>query len=86
MTLIDVITYDGDNNTLVYKYPHSEFNTLSQLIVHESQEAVFFKNGQMLDSFGPGKYPLHTGNSAKFSFSLCSCMFPLRFIPDLLSI
>lgn len=62
MTLIDVITYDGDNNTLVYKYPHSEFNTLSQLIVHESQEAVFFKNGQMLDSFGPGKYPLHTGN------------------------
>ena len=62
MALIDVITYEGSNDVLVYKYPHTEFNTLSQLEVHESQEAIFFRDGKMLDSFGPGRYTLHTGN------------------------
>ncbi|MCD7735865.1 MAG: SPFH domain-containing protein [Lachnospiraceae bacterium] len=62
MAMLDVITYEGNHDVLVYRYPHTEFNTMSQLIVHESQEAVFFKNGQMLDSFGPGKYTLRTEN------------------------
>ncbi len=62
MAICDVIKYEGDNNTLVYKFPEEDFNTLSQLIVHESQEAILFKNGQMCDSFGQGKYTLHTGN------------------------
>lgn len=62
MAVLDVITYEGSNEVLVYKYPNTEFNTLSQLIVHESQEAVFFRDGKMLDSLGPGKYTLHTGN------------------------
>lgn len=62
MAIIEVIQYEGDKNTLVYRYPNTEFNTLSQLIVHESQKAVFFKNGQMLDVMEPGKYTLHTGN------------------------
>lgn len=62
MALIDVIEYEGSNDTLVYKYPHSDFSTLSQLIVRESQEAILFKDGKMLDAFKPGKYTLHTGN------------------------
>ena len=62
MAIIEVIQYEGDKNTLVYRYPNTEFNTLSQLIAHESQKAVFFKNGQMLDVMEPGKYTLHTGN------------------------
>lgn len=32
----------------------------SQLIVHESQEAIFFRDGQALDLFGAGRYTLET--------------------------
>ena len=34
----------------------------SQLIVHESQEAIFFRDGKALDLFGPGRYTLSTQN------------------------
>ena len=62
MAIIDVIEYEGNSDVLVYKYPHSDFSTMSQLIVRESQEAILYKDGKMLDSFLPGKYTLHTGN------------------------
>lgn len=62
MDILDVIKYEGDNKTLVWKHSAEDFNTLSQLIVHESQEALFFKDGQALDLFGPGRYTLHTQN------------------------
>ena len=62
MAIFDVIKYEGDNTTFVWKHPKEDFNTSSQLIVHESQEAVFFLNGQALDLFGPGKYTLETQN------------------------
>lgn len=58
--IIDVIKYEGDSETLVWKYPLEDFNLGSQLIVHESQEAVFFKNGQALDSFRAGEHTLKT--------------------------
>ena len=58
--LVSIISYDGDNETLVYKHPIEDFNMGSQLIVHESQEAVFFRDGQALDVFGPGRYELDT--------------------------
>ena len=60
--IIDVIKYEGDNSTFIWKHPSKDFNIFSQLIVHESQEAVFFKNGQALDLFGPGRYTLETQN------------------------
>ena len=41
MSLIDVIKYEGDNQTFVWKHPEEDFNTGSQLIVHEAQEAIF---------------------------------------------
>lgn len=62
MRIFDVIKYEGDNTTFVWKYPGEDFNTMSKLIVHESQEAVLFRNGQALDLFGPGEYVLHTKN------------------------
>lgn len=43
MALAKIIKYEGDNSTFVWKSPIEDFNTLSQLIVHQSQEAVFFK-------------------------------------------
>lgn len=58
--LASVIKYEGDNNTFVWKHPIEDFNYGSQLIVHESQEAIFFRDGQALDLFGPGRYTLET--------------------------
>lgn len=62
MSIIDVIKYEGDNRTFVWKHPSVDFNTSTQLIVHESQEAIFFYNGQALDLFGPGRHTLETQN------------------------
>lgn len=58
----EVIKYEGDNSTFVWKHPCEDFNTTSQLIVHESQEALFFMNGQALDLFGAGRHTLETQN------------------------
>lgn len=58
--LASVIKYEGDNGTLVWKHPIEDFNMGTQLIVHESQEAIFFRDGQALDLFGPGRYTLET--------------------------
>lgn len=60
--IVDVIKYEGDNTTFVWKHPGEDFNSLSQLIVHESQEALFMMNGQALDLFGPGRHTLETEN------------------------
>ena len=62
MAISEVIKYEGDNSTFIWKHPCEDFNTTTQLIVHESQEAIFFMNGQALDLFGPGRYTLETQN------------------------
>ena len=58
--LASIIKYEGDNDTIVWKHPIEDFNLGSQLIVHESQEAILFRDGQALDSFGAGRYTLET--------------------------
>lgn len=63
--IADIIKYEGDNSTFVWKHPCEDFNSLTQLIVHESQEAIFFMNGQALDLFGAGRYTLETQNIPK---------------------
>ena len=63
--IAEVIKYEGDNSTFIWKHPSEDFNSLTQLIVHESQEAIFFMNGQALDLFGPGRYTLETQNIPK---------------------
>lgn len=60
--IVQVISYEGDNGAFIWKSPIEDFNTGSQLIVHESQEAIFFMNGQALDLFGPGRHTLETQN------------------------
>ena len=60
--IAEIIKYEGDNSTFIWKHPCEDFNLGSQLIVHESQEAVFMLNGQALDLFGPGRYTLETQN------------------------
>ena len=63
--IAEIIKYEGDNSTFIWKHPSEDFNNLTQLIVHESQEAIFFLNGQALDLFGPGRYTLEAQNIPK---------------------
>jgi len=60
--IFQIIKYEGDNSSFIWKSPIEDFNTGTQLIVHESQEAIFFMNGQALDLFGPGRHILETQN------------------------
>jgi membrane protease subunit (stomatin/prohibitin family) len=69
MAIIDVLKYEGPNDTLVWKWrsgsSEGRENSLrygTQLIVNESQEACFYKGGQLLDIFGPGTHVLSTKN------------------------
>ncbi len=63
--IAEIIKYEGDNSTFIWKHPCEDFNSLTQLIVHENQEAIFFMNGQALDMFGAGRYTLETQNIPK---------------------
>ena len=51
-----------DNQIIVYKHPCEDFCTGTQLIVHESQEAIFFMDGRAMDTFLPGRHTLETQN------------------------
>ena len=65
-----IVEYEGDNSTFICKHECTDFNSLTQLIVHESQEAIFFMNGQALDLFGPGRFTLETQNIPKIRMFL----------------
>lgn len=66
-TIPSVIEYEGDNHTFVWKHPITDFILGSQLLVHESQEAVFFRNGEALDSFSAGRHTLETSALPKLN-------------------
>ncbi|MCL2000281.1 MAG: SPFH domain-containing protein [Planctomycetes bacterium] len=62
---IDVIEWiDATRNTLVWKFPRSdnEIKNGAQLIVRESQAAVFLHEGNLGDVFPPGRVELTTSN------------------------
>ncbi len=64
--IFDVIEYpDEMRNELVHRFPESgpgDFQIGSQVIVRESQNAVFFRDGRALDTFGPGRHTITTAN------------------------
>ncbi|MCQ2611204.1 MAG: SPFH domain-containing protein [Treponema sp.] len=63
MRFIDVVEWEPQSNDIfAWKYPETNLTTATQLIVRESQEAVFFSKGQILGKFGPGKHKLTTEN------------------------
>jgi membrane protease subunit (stomatin/prohibitin family) len=76
MAIIDVVKWDeetysdankGINLTpmdqiYAWKFPSNELSTWTQLIVHESQEAVLFRAGAMDGPFAPGRHVLKTEN------------------------
>ena len=62
MALLHVIEQEMNNEQLVVRHHIEDFNAKSQLIVYESQEALFYKNGQALDLFAPGRHDLKSDN------------------------
>ncbi len=69
MAIIDVVKYDGPNNVLVWKWRSANNSSReeqlrygTQLVVNQSQEAIFIKGGQIADVFGPGTHTLSTKN------------------------
>jgi membrane protease subunit (stomatin/prohibitin family) len=62
MAVLDRIKFDGPPDVLVWKWPSESLSLGAQLIVNESQEALFYKSGQALDLFGPGTHTLSSGN------------------------
>ena len=62
---ISVIKYEGSNEVLAHKHEKEDFTIGSQLIVHESQEALFFRDGMIFDQFTAGRHTLVTNNIPK---------------------
>ncbi len=63
---LEVIDYiDQTNQSLVARVPETGTAAIqfgAQLIVQQSQEAIFFRDGRAMDSFGPGRTTLTTAN------------------------
>ena len=66
MFRLEVIDYiDQSNQSLVARVPETGTAAIqfgAQLIVQQSQEAIFFRDGRAMDNFGPGRYTLTTAN------------------------
>jgi membrane protease subunit (stomatin/prohibitin family) len=64
--IFDVIEFfDETGRQMVHRLPEhgsGDFRLGSQLIVRESQAAVFFRDGKALDTFGAGRHTISTAN------------------------
>lgn len=64
--IFDVVEYpDEMRDEIVHRFPESgagDFRIGSQVIVRESQNAVFFRDGKALDTFSAGRHTITTAN------------------------
>ena len=64
--VFDVVEYPSEMaDELVHRFPETGIADLrfgSQVIVRESQAAVFFRDGRALDVLGPGRHTISTAN------------------------
>jgi len=64
--IFDVIEYPNEmRDEIVHRFPETgsgDFRIGSQVIVREAQAAVFFRDGNALDVFGPGRHTISTAN------------------------
>ncbi len=66
MALLEILEHhDPTGEEIVYRFPPSGSANIklgAQLVVHEAQEAVLYRDGRALDTFGPGRHTLSTQN------------------------
>jgi membrane protease subunit (stomatin/prohibitin family) len=62
MAFIDVITWDGGNEQVAWKFPSTNLRLGSQLIVKPGQTAFFVYRGKVCDEITEGAITLKTGN------------------------
>lgn len=62
MAIYSVIKNGGPGNTLIWQCMEEDFNNNSQLIVAENEEALFMKDGIIVQMFPAGKYALNAAN------------------------
>jgi excisionase family DNA binding protein len=65
--IIDVIEYPNEMaEEIVHRFPEgggvADYRLGSQVIVREAQRVVFFRDGNALDVFGPGRHTIATAN------------------------
>ncbi|MCC7189272.1 MAG: SPFH domain-containing protein [Anaerolineales bacterium] len=67
--IFDVIEYPNEmRDEIVHRFPETgigDYRIGSQVIVRESQAAVFFRDGNALDVFGAGRHTIATANIPK---------------------
>ena len=63
---LEIVEWMDESGTeIVHRIPQSgsgEFRLGSQVVVRESQDAVFFRDGKAMDTFGPGRHTITTEN------------------------
>lgn len=64
--IFDVVEYPSEmQDEIAHRFPDvgvADLRIGSQVIVRESQRAVFFRDGKALDVFGPGRHTITTAN------------------------
>jgi membrane protease subunit (stomatin/prohibitin family) len=60
--VIEWTSSQANAEEIIYRYPNEDITWGAQLIVHEYEEAVFFRDGKVYDVFGPGRHTLTTLN------------------------
>lgn len=67
--VFDVVEYASEmKDEIVHRFPEvgvADLRLGSQVIVRESQKAIFFRDGRALDEFGPGRHTIVTANIPK---------------------
>jgi excisionase family DNA binding protein len=79
MALSDMIELTNEvRDRIVQRVPENgegRFKMGSQLIVHQGQAAVFYRDGKSLDVFGPGRHTLTTANVPLLTNLLSGVLF-----------
>lgn len=58
----DVIKNSGPGELLIWRQPEEDFNNNSTLIVMPGEQAIFIKDGDIVQTFDNGRYVLNTEN------------------------